>query len=108
MQEAEIFLAPAPFGESYGLVLDEAMAAGTVPIAANNTGYGSVLAERPELLVEAGNVDALANAAVSLISDKSLLERHRYWARAKAQISNVSAVGDQFLEIYQSCLDGHS
>ncbi|MEL7115609.1 MAG: glycosyltransferase, partial [Pseudomonadota bacterium] len=39
LAQADLFLAPAPYGESYGLVLAEAAAAGAIPIAAANAGY---------------------------------------------------------------------
>ncbi|KMW57392.1 Glycosyltransferase [Candidatus Rhodobacter oscarellae] len=68
MAQAEYFVAPAPYGESYGLVLAEAMAAGATPVAAANAGYSHVLRNRQELLAPPGDPDALADKLISLMS----------------------------------------
>jgi phosphatidylinositol alpha-mannosyltransferase len=67
LRRAAITVAPALGGESFGIVLLEAMAAGTVPIASDIPGYRHVLAERAEeLLVPVGDSLALAHRLAQL------------------------------------------
>jgi len=106
MARADLFLAPAPYGESYGLVLAEAMAAGAVPVAAANAGYASVLGDRgADLLVPPGDAAALANKVAALFSDPDLLAKRRDWASKKAIDSDVSKVGPAYERIFASVLD---
>src|SRR6185503_11218910 len=43
LHQAAVFCSPALYGESFGIVLLEAMASGTVTVAGNNVGYAVVL-----------------------------------------------------------------
>ena len=60
---ADVFCAPSLRGESFGVVLIEAMAAGTTVVASALDGYRNVATDDVDaLLVEPGDVDALAEA----------------------------------------------
>jgi phosphatidyl-myo-inositol alpha-mannosyltransferase len=72
-QTADIFCAPATGGESFGIVLLEAMAMGKPIVATSNPGYASVVNQGEQaLLVPPGNSKALAQALGRLIEDKAL------------------------------------
>ncbi|MBN1376572.1 MAG: glycosyltransferase family 4 protein [Dehalococcoidia bacterium] len=67
---ADIFCAPANSGESFGIVLLEAMASGTPVVATNIPGYASVLTHGQEgLLAEPSNHRSLAKALLTMLED---------------------------------------
>jgi phosphatidyl-myo-inositol alpha-mannosyltransferase len=70
---ADIFCAPATGGESFGIVLLEAMSSGTPVVATNIPGYASVVTNgREGLLAEPGNPKSLAAALLTLLKDKEM------------------------------------
>jgi phosphatidylinositol alpha-mannosyltransferase len=70
---ADIFCAPATGGESFGIVLLEAMASGTPVVATDIPGYASVLTHGQEgLLAPPKNPRALADALLKLLTDRQL------------------------------------
>ena len=102
---SDLLLAPAPYGESYGLILAEAMAAGAVPIAAANPGYASLLTEQADcLLVRPGDASALANAAIALAKSPKRLETLRNWAVRAAEASDIKYAGPQYEALYSGLL----
>lgn len=103
--EADIFVAPSPYGESFGIVLIEAMAAGAVPVAAANSGYSTVLTGPGlALLVPPGDAGALAQRIASLTADAGRLRALRGWGREHAMGFSVEAAGPGFLRVYESAL----
>ena len=85
-----MFCAPSLHGESFGVVLIEAMAAGTPVVASALDGYRNVATDGVDaLLVEPGDADALADAlrAVST-TDAALAERLRRRRRRRGPRSS--------------------
>ena len=71
--DADVAVFPATGGESFGIVLIEAMASGAgVVLAGANPGYLSVIGPQPEVSVDATDVQAFAAALARLITDPSL------------------------------------
>ena len=102
---ADIFAAPALGGESFGLVLIEAMSAGTVPIAAENAGFASVLeGEGSSLLAPPGDASALAERIISLASDPIAHAHLRDWCINRAASFDVSALGPDYVALYRAAL----
>lgn len=99
---ADIFAAPAPYGESFGIVLVEAMSAGAVPVAAANSGYATVLdGPGAGLLVPPGDSDAFARKIVELGGDLARLLEMRNWGREHAAQFDVREVGPAYLELFE-------
>ncbi len=105
---ADIFCAPSPYGESFGIVLAEAMSAGKPVVAAANPGYRTVLTdEAASFLVPPGDAAALAAALERLAKDRSLRERLGAWGRATAPAYDCRALAPRLVEIFRDAIIAH-
>lgn len=101
LRGADVFCAPSLHGESFGIVLLEAMASGTPIVAGNLPGYRRVA--RPGLdavLVEPGDAGALAEALERVLSDGRLAEALVTSGEARAAEFSMDALADRYLELY--------
>jgi phosphatidylinositol alpha-mannosyltransferase len=104
-RSADIFCAPATGGESFGIVLLEAMACGKPVVATNIQGYASVLAHGEEgLLVPPRDEESLAHALLSLLNDKSLRLQMGAKGRIKAEKYSWPNIARQIMDYYDSLL----
>lgn len=103
---AHVFCAPATGGESLGIVLLEAMAAG-VPIAASNiAGYATVVTHGADgLLTPPRNSVDLAMAIGQLLTYESLRQRFIQAGRQKANAYAWPHVAAQVLDYYSEIID---
>jgi len=105
---ADVFVAPSPFGESFGIVLTEAMANGLPIIAADNAGYSTVLTGLGrEGLVPAGDASALAEAMIRFGADQALRERLGAWSTAQTARYDISAYLPLFERFYRDSIGRH-
>lgn len=104
-RSADIFCAPATGGESFGIVLLEAMACGKPVVATNIQGYAGVLAHGEEgLLVPPRDEESLAHALLSLLNDKSLRLQMGAKGRTKAEKYSWPNIARQIMDYYDSLL----
>ena len=105
LRTADVFCAPSLRGESFGVVLIEAMAAGTTVVASSLDGYRNVATSDVDaVLVEPGDVDELGEAIGRVISDRDLAGRLRDAGSARADEFAMTVLTDRYLEIYRSIL----
>lgn len=104
-QTTTLFCAPSTGGESFGIVLLEAMAAGAAIVAADNPGYRDVLEHRRQgLLVPAQNAGALAVAILHLLEDEATRQAMAEAGRSKAQEYAWDRVAQHVLHYYDRVL----
>lgn len=101
---ADLYCSPATRGESFGIVLLEAMACGRPIVASSIRGYRTVLEDGKEaVLVPKRNATALADAVVRLATDPERRKRMGEAGLVKAQTYAwpvvTKALEDYFLEV---------
>ncbi len=104
---ADIFCAPSTGRESFGIVLLEAMAAGTPTVVSDIHGYKRVVQRNVSgLLVEPRDVDALCGALDRLITEPELRSRLGAAGAKRAREFDWSHVTDQLLAFYDEVIRG--
>jgi len=104
---AEVFCAPSLGGESFGVVLLEAMAARTPIVASDLPGYRRVV--RPgvdALLVPPGDVQALGDALRSVLTDARLRTRLADACADQAETFSMDSVAESYLRLYAQAMTG--
>jgi phosphatidylinositol alpha-mannosyltransferase len=101
-RSADVFCAPNTGNESFGLILLEAMAAGTPVVASNIEGFACVVAHEQEgLLVPPRNAPALADALVQLLGDADSRREMGRRGQEKASKFSWDRVSQQVLDFYK-------
>jgi phosphatidylinositol alpha-mannosyltransferase len=104
---ADIAVFPSTGGESFGIVLIEAMAAGSrVILGGNNEGYRTVLDDYPDLLIDPNNPLTFAERIKYYLEHKDARERAYNWAQQAIEQYSVENVGKKILSIYRKAIDG--
>jgi phosphatidylinositol alpha-mannosyltransferase len=102
---ADIAIYPSTGGESFGIVLLEAMAASRgVVLAGNNPGYASVLGERPEVLFDPLDDEHLAEKIQHYLDDKHARNTAHEWQQQFVRQFDVPNVADEILVVYDEAL----
>jgi phosphatidylinositol alpha-mannosyltransferase len=105
LRGASIFCAPSLGGESFGVVLLEAMAAQTPIVASDIEGYRNVArADRDALLVPPGDSDALRAALRLLLDDPSYGERLAASGEVRAREFSMQRLAQRYFELYERAL----
>ncbi len=111
MAAATVFCAPSLGGESFGVILLEAMAAGAPVVASDIPGYTKVAtAEGPDGIVPAvpaarlvpvGDPAALGVALAEVLGDAATADAHRSAGRARAASFDMERLTDAYVGIYE-------
>jgi phosphatidylinositol alpha-mannosyltransferase len=103
---ADMVIAPNTYGESFGIVLVEAMAAGAAVVASDLPAFRQVLGGgRYGALCEVGDPGDLARTVTELIEDR--LRRGDLVRRARRAVGGYdwSVVAPRVVEVYESVVD---
>ncbi len=100
-RSSQVFCAPSTGGESFGIVLLEAMASGLPLVASDIPGYASVLDhDKQGVLVEPKNSEAFAMSLIHLLADAELRQKMGQAGREKAAQYSWQKVSQRVLEFY--------
>ena len=103
---AEVFCAPNLGGESFGIVVAEGMASGCAVVASAIPAFVGVLGESG-VLVSPGDPVGLADALMSVLSDRSLLERKQGEAIASVGRFDGRKVAAMYVQAYEDAMALH-
>jgi phosphatidylinositol alpha-mannosyltransferase len=102
---ADISVFPSSAGESFGIVLLEAMASGQATVlAGDNPGYRSVMSEKPELLFAPKDAGLLATKIKGLLQDDQRRKDLAAWGSDFTRGFDVSVVGKRLLTVFDEIL----
>lgn len=101
---ADVYCSPATHGESFGIVLLEAMASGKPVVASSNEGYKQVLSSKEGILVEPKNVVQIAKAIITLMDDKQKRKQLGAAGRKKAEKYSWKNVTRKIVDYYREVL----
>jgi phosphatidylinositol alpha-mannosyltransferase len=102
LRAADVFCAPSLRGESFGVVLLEAMAAGTAVVASALDGYRNVATDGLDArLVVPGDAGDLGSALAQVLSDASLRARLVEAGSQRAKAFSMQSLASAYLERYQ-------
>ncbi len=101
LRGADVYCAPSIRGESFGIVLLEAMASSVPIVASNLAGYANVARQGVEaLLVEPGDPRALAAGIRRVLDDPDLAAQLVLGGEARAEEFSMDHLADRYLECY--------
>jgi phosphatidyl-myo-inositol alpha-mannosyltransferase len=108
LHRASLFCSPAHYGESFGIVLLEAMAAGCPVVAGDNVGYQSVMKETGALsLVNPLDTVDFARRLELMLFDESLRKIWLKWAKPYVSGFNYGSISRQYEEVYKQAIEHH-
>jgi len=105
LRGASVICAPSLHGESFGVVLIEAMAAGTPVVASAIDGYRNVATDGLDaLLVPPSDPDALAAALGKVLADDTLAATLSAAGRRRAEAFSMRTLAAEYARIYHELL----
>jgi phosphatidylinositol alpha-mannosyltransferase len=102
LRAADVFCAPSTEGESFGIVLLEAMAAQTPVVASDIHGYRTVVREGHDaLLVPPSDAAALAEGLRTVLDNAGSAERYRRHGIARADEFSMRKLAEAYIPLYE-------
>lgn len=106
LAKASLLCSPATYGESFGIVLLEAMATGTMVVAGNNSGYADLMQGLGAIsIVNPEDCQEFARRLNLLMHEQDLRKMWQAWADDYIQQFSYPNVVKMYEELYREALD---
>lgn len=103
LTETDVYVAPNTGGESFGIILIEAMSAGAAVVASDLPAFDAVLGGgRYGMTFPVGDPEGLADRLSRVLGDTDLRSRLARQGLARAREYDWSRVGEQVVAVYES------
>jgi phosphatidylinositol alpha-mannosyltransferase len=104
LASSEVAVSPNRFGESFGLVVAEALACGT-PLVMSDLPAFRAVADTAAVVVPPGDAEALGAAIIALLNDPEERERRSVLGREVVKRFGVVGIVDRYLDLYQGAVE---
>ena len=105
LSSADLFCSPALFGESFGIVLLEAMAMNLVTVAGNNPGYESVMQGEGKIsIVDPRNQHEFTARLEKLLYDEESRKDWQKWAAEYVKQFDYKNIVDEYEKLYDQAV----
>lgn len=104
-----LYIAPNTGGESFGIILTEAMAAGSAIVASDLPAFKTLLENgKSGEIFTSQDSTSLANSVIALLQNPQRREEIAEAGLARSQIFDWNTVGEQILSVYEMALVGNT
>ena len=108
LYSCEVLVAPATGGESFGIVLLEAMATNCAILASDIPGYAGVARHNQEaILVEPGSSKLLKEALENLLNDKDGRDKLKRNSAIRVKEFSIESTVEKYQKVYETAMEQH-
>lgn len=105
LANAKLYVSPAPYGESFGIVLLEAMAADLPTVAGNNEGYRTVMRGQGQVsLVDPTDRRAFSDKLNLLIASSRARKNWQGWAKKTISRYDKRVIADHYENAFRAAV----
>ncbi|MHB0927714.1 MAG: glycosyltransferase family 4 protein [Candidatus Nanopelagicales bacterium] len=106
LRSAWVYVAPNTGGESFGIILTEAMAAGAPIVASDLPAFAAVLDHAAGAMFRNEDAEDLARVLVEVLTDDSIRTALQRKGRERVQVFDWDRVTQDILDVYASVMTG--